>query len=579
MKNIQFLPIFFFIFLTAGLSAQYHDNHWIFGYYGGGQYPESDSFGLSILSFLEGELKIEKNPDSDIFFNGAGTAYSNTSGDLQCYSNAMEIRNKNDIRMINDILGSEEEWPTAISPQTILFLPGWDNEDTVYLFRAKTIHLPTTTVVSEIQLSTINLKLSNGRGVVLKKNIPILIDSLTVSPLTATRHANGRDWWMLFPEEGSNRVYTVLFSPQGAAVVDTQTVDFAFKNGVGGSKFTPDGTKFIRFYVHDTFYGPHHIDILDFDRCTGQLSRHRQDTVGSRAWAGGLAVSPDSRYLYVSHYTRLYQYDLWADDILATKDTVGVYDGYTEWGFFTGTFYQAHLALDGKIYMNATNGVKVLHVVQDPDQPGDLCRFEQHAVRLPTNNVATLANHPNYRLGPIDGSPCDTLGLDNLPLAWFRSERDETEDFRFLFRDLSFYEPQTWAWTFGDGTWSDQRHPAHEFPGPGVYEVCLAVSNANGADTLCRTLELGVVRAGSQEEPPHRLWPNPVHDLLILDLGGYIPARGRLSLTDAAGRPSGEYPLRHSQERIEVGHLPAGVYFYTLWDGARRIGAGRVLKW
>lgn len=36
---------------------------------------------------------------------------------------------------------------------------------------------------------------------------------------------------------------------------------------------------------------------------------------------------------------------------------------------------------------------------------------EQHGITLPTYNASSLPNFPNYRLGPLEGSPCDTLTI------------------------------------------------------------------------------------------------------------------------------------------------------------------------
>lgn len=53
-----------------------------------------------------------------------------------------------------------------------------------------------------------------------------------------------------------------------------------------------------------------------------------------------------------------------------------------------------------------------------------------------------LPKYSTYRLGPIDGSPCDTLGIDNVPEAWFRVDSTGLQQ-RFFF-DLSYYNPLHW---------------------------------------------------------------------------------------------------------------------------------------
>ena len=92
------------------------------------------------------------------------------------------------------------------------------------------------------------------------------------------------------------------------------------------------------------------VEIYDFDRCNGGLSNHRRMHYNANI-SGGVAISPNSRYLYVSSYEHVYQYDLWASDIESTKVTVAVYDGYQS--PFGSKFFMAQLAPDGKIISTA----------------------------------------------------------------------------------------------------------------------------------------------------------------------------------------------------------------------------------
>ncbi|MEM8584169.1 MAG: PKD domain-containing protein [Bacteroidota bacterium] len=293
--------------------------------------------------------------------------------------------------------------------------------------------------------------------------------------------------------------------------------------------------------------------------------------------SNGVAVSPSSQYLYVSDFDYIYQYDLWADDIFSTIDTVAIYDGYLEWNLFHSRFYLAQLAPDGKIYVNSPSGVKKLTVIEYPDRPGLACDVRQHSIQLPNYNATTLANHPNYRLGPIDGSPCDTLGIDNSPRAYYRIDRDTTDSLHFHFQDLSFYEPESWSWSFGDGGMSSERHPDHTYQTPGVYEVCLTVTNDIGIDTECRTLDLGLVSVDDPRELQFELFPNPVQDVLVFDLGDYLPLNGRFILYDAVGREVFSEQVLYRQARFDLGGLVAGIYYYSFWDEGRKIGQGKVV--
>ncbi len=83
---------------------------------------------------------------------------------------------------------------------------------------------------------------------------------------------------------------------------------------------------------------------------------------------------------------------------------------------------------------------------------------------------------PNYRLGSLDGSRCDTLGINNLPVAHFRVD-DTLGVLNRYFYDLSHHDPAHGHWDFDDGTISEDTSALHTFPGPGLYHVCLTVSN------------------------------------------------------------------------------------------------------
>ncbi|MBK7699704.1 MAG: hypothetical protein IPJ39_13695 [Saprospiraceae bacterium] len=58
--------------------------------------------------------------------------------------------------------------------------------------------------------------------------------------------------------------------------------------------------------------------------------------------------------------------------------------------------------------------------IEYPDEAGEACTVLQHSVFMPTGIARGIPNFPHYRLGPLDGSPCDTLGLDNNPIAKYR---------------------------------------------------------------------------------------------------------------------------------------------------------------
>ena len=54
------------------------------------------------------------------------------------------------------------------------------------------------------------------------------------------------------------------------------------------------------------------------------------------------------------------------------------------------------------------------------------------------------------------------------------------------YTDLSLNAPTAWAWTFGDGGQATTASPSWDYTSPGIYDVSLTVTNANGSDSLTR---------------------------------------------------------------------------------------------
>lgn len=89
-----------------------------------------------------------------------------------------------------------------------------------------------------------------------------------------------------------------------------------------------------------------------------------------------------------------------ATDIIASKEVVGIFDGTVAPWFFA-SFYQCQLAPDGKICICAPNGVDVMHVINQPNEKGLSCDFQQHSIQLPTYNAFSMPNFPYFRLGAL----------------------------------------------------------------------------------------------------------------------------------------------------------------------------------
>src|SRR5690606_8089530 len=105
--------------------------------------------------------------------------------------------------------------------------------------------------------------------------------------------------------------------------------------------------------------------------------------------------------------------------------------------------------------------------------------------KLPTWNARTLPNYPDFSLGPLPDGYCDSLAESRSIHAVFDYAPDTMNPIIIHFKDMSWYNPVTWLWDFGDGQMSSEQHPSHMYDTAGTFTVCLTVANAFNADTLC----------------------------------------------------------------------------------------------
>ena len=401
------------------VGAQQHDNIWLFGY---SSDPDTSIFGGSVLDF-------NKQP-TDIFyqyremnFDVTNASICDTSGNLLFYTNGIYIADASHQPMENGDGINLGEYADNhqiygyILDQGAFAIPKPSSKSLYYLFHSAKDY-PNTQVSyhsPKLYYSLINMNLNNGLGSVVEKNQIVIDDILMAGNITATKHSNGRDWWILVRKYESNQYYRLLVSPDGIDNQGIQEIGISFSIGIGQSVFSPDGSKYVVYNGNYIWEGGL-LNIYDFDRCSGLLSDPIQAANIDSAYTLGAAISTNSRYLYLSSFNYIYQYDLEANDILGSKDTVAVYDGYElkiapTIGIPT-RFSLMQLAPDGKIYISIPGGVNVLHVINNPNEAGEACDVAQHSVFLPTYNSRTMPNFPNYRLG-ASSEPCDSIVSTN----------------------------------------------------------------------------------------------------------------------------------------------------------------------
>ncbi len=364
------------------------------------------------MEFSSGELEVSSTTREINFFRTSANI-ANASGELLFSTNGAYIANATGDTMFNGS-GLSPSYYTSMYPdglflaQGALILPKPDATGTYYLLHCTIDDIPAL-AAHYLYLTTVDMSLNGGDGAVVSKNEVILQDTMNTGRLTAVRHANGRDWWVFCHKLNSDIYYRLLVTPAGVSVDGTQAIGAVRIADSGQTCFSPDGSKFAYYWGEPG----EDLDIFDFDRCTGLFSNPVYVPISDYNGGGGVAFSPNSRYVYVSSVFDAYQYDTEASDIGASMVHIAEWDSfYSPQEPFATLFDIAQLAPDGKIYIATGNSTFHLHVINQPDEGGLACDMVQHGIELPYYFWNSLPNHPNYHLGPVDGTVCDSLGIN-----------------------------------------------------------------------------------------------------------------------------------------------------------------------
>ncbi len=357
-------------------------------------------------------------------FSSTCATVCDSLGNLVCYTNGVFVYDRTNLKMRLDTL-NPGYWARPPNygihysfPQATLILPKPNNPNEYYLFHQKMNDPHPGAYSGEgFYYTTINSRLRNGLGGITSWRNVIVRDSFESGKINAVRHANGRDWWITCWHRYFTHYRLCLLDPSGVHDFGWQQVStIPATPNYGQSCFSPDGTKFAAI-TYDYPIAQSRIDIFDFDRCNGVLSNHQQFwTPIINVATNGLSISPNSRYLYVSSPGDILQYDLQATNIPNSCDTVAHWDGFIDStvvnAYLPVLFWTHQLAANGKIYISSGNGTFYMGRIDNPDERGVACNVRQHSVHLPAFGFRTVPNFPNFRLGPVDGSVCDTLGFN-----------------------------------------------------------------------------------------------------------------------------------------------------------------------
>lgn len=425
----QLLYIFLLVFMLQGMQAQKETNIWYFGYNAGLDFNTGTPVPL-----LNGQLHTEE---------GVATI-ADADGSLLFYTDGIEVYNKNHMIMQNGsgLMGDPS------TTQSAIIVPKPLSSTLYYIF---TLTLEGGS--PGLRYSEVDISLNGGLGAVTgNKNMPLITPC--TEQLTAIKHANGTDIWVITHGYANNAFHAYRVTPNGVSTTaitsNSGSVFVASPAGTAGCmKVSLQGTKLgICNYVSG-------IQLFDFDTATGIVSAPVLLTNSEGNY--GLEFSPSGNVLYTSSEAELTitQYDLTTIGI-PTSTTIPL-TGATR---SRGTL---QLGPDGKIYMAARYSF-YLSTIHNPEIIGTGCNAELEGVFL--------------------GGRVSWVGLPNFVQSFFTSGTiranhlclGNTTEFSFV----SLIQPNTLSWDFGDGSTSTLPAPTHIYATAGTYTVSVtATFNGN----------------------------------------------------------------------------------------------------
>lgn len=344
-----------FIFFASYSYAQHEADYWYFGNFAGLDFSSGKPEPL-----IDGQLK-----------NYEGCAViSDSSGNLLFYTNGVTVWNKAHQIMEN---GTDLDGDTS-STQSSVIIPQPGNDSLYYIFTTDELSVNSKDLISDgLNYSIVNINENSGNGKITQKNIHLL-DSAT-EKITAIKHQNNKDYWIITHEWGSDAYYSWLLEETGLNITPVITnigteIGNDQRMSIGYMKTSPDGSKIVTAIWLLSKW-----EIFDFDRLSGILSNKIEITRPYLYSAYSCEFSPDASKLYISAYDTLMQADMNAgsqNNIQNSLTNVGIFDSPL------GAIQNAN---NGKIYITS-DYADSLSVINFPDSLPATCDFEKNAVYL-----------------------------------------------------------------------------------------------------------------------------------------------------------------------------------------------------
>ncbi|MEZ4908947.1 MAG: hypothetical protein R2771_15205 [Saprospiraceae bacterium] len=280
MKKFLFFSLFLLISIETIFAQNKQDYIFLSGYVHGNDYSNTwgnkmdfnsggkiDSVGLGDVIAYENSLICDKKGNLLFYFGGCSIVDSTNhimeNGDSINFGTAWIRFCKNGYR----------NYP---GNQNSIVLPDPGNVNKYYLIHKTGETLTDPKFNSFCELKYSYLDMTEGNGKVIVKNRDILPGkNFVASYVTACKHKNGNDWWIIQAENDTSLFYTFLLTNDTIILANIQILIFILMSvtSVGQAVFSPDGSKWV-MYGDINSYNPGQGGCLvfDFDRASGELS-------------------------------------------------------------------------------------------------------------------------------------------------------------------------------------------------------------------------------------------------------------------------------------------------------------------
>ena len=389
------------------------------------------------------------------------------NGNLLFYTEGDTVWNRNHQVMQNG-LGLKGHYSSS---QSALIVPKPGSSTIYYVF----------TVDAEgwsdgLNYSELDMTLDGGMGAIVPGNKNIQLLAPTSEKLTARKHANRVDFWVVVHDFTTDAFYSYLVTSSGVnpvpVISNIGSIITSSADTRGCMKISPDGNYLVLANV-----GLNEVQLFNFDISSGVVSNLIETFVYSMFETPyGVEFSPSSQLLYVSDGysfgSHVVQYDLNAASIFLSAvvlDTFMVQAGTLQ------------LGPDRKIYSSNWDGSAMdsISVINNPDIVGIGCNFVFNSIYLPSG-------------GPGLGLPNFVTSFFSAPYVSYTDTCSGLSTF-FTINNANY---DSLLWNFGDPIsgsldTSSILNPSHVYANSGQYTVTFIGYDFFGnSDTLTQIVNI-----------------------------------------------------------------------------------------